>query len=101
MALTEAASLRGLCGSVSNRMRRHDIDACLDYVQGHSQAIPNDNRAKVCCCDPALYGNLRWGRMDMVNRALFQCRREKGQVRRNLQKDRIRVFAMRVKLTQC
>ena len=30
VALTEAASLRGLCGSVSNRMRRHDIDAFLD-----------------------------------------------------------------------
>ena len=63
----------------------------------HSQAIPNDNHAKVSCCSP-LYGGLRWGRMDTMNRALFQFRREAGQVRRNISNDQIGVFAKRVRL---
>ena len=64
-----------------------------------SQAIPNDHAAKVSCCSP-VYGGLRWGQLDTMNRTLFHLRREAGQVRRNMSKDQIGVFAKRVRLQQ-
>ena len=64
----------------------------------HSQAIRNDMVAKVACCSPK-YGSLSWGRMDTVNRALFQFRRDRGQVRRNTDQPQIGVFAKRIRLT--
>ena len=66
-----------------------------------SQAIPNDLKAKVACCDPqyvdAKGNRMRWGQMDTVNRAIFQARREDGHVRRNLEKLQIGVRCKRVR----
>ena len=64
-------------------------------ILAHGQAIPNDTKAKVSCCSP-MYGNLRWGRMDHINRVIFKHRRNAGQVRRNLGSDQIGVPAFRV-----
>ena len=63
----------------------------------HSQAIPNEDVATLNCCSP-VYEGLSWGRMDTVNQALFQVRREAGQVRRNMYTDQIGVPAKRVRL---
>ena len=60
-----------------------------------SQAIPNSQETKVCMCDPG-YGGLRWGRMDTLNKQIFQWRRSLGQLQRNLEKPDIGVPAWRV-----
>lgn len=60
-----------------------------------SQAIPNTQEQKTMMCDPK-YGNLRWGRMDAINRAAFGCRRQGGQFVRNLHKEQIGVKVVKV-----
>ena len=62
----------------------------------HSQAIPNDLKAKVSSCDPR-FCNMKWTRMDALNRELFKKKRESGQVVRNLDKDCIGVPVTRIK----
>ena len=60
------------------------------------QAIPNEVTAKVSCCSPK-YGHLRWGQMDSFNQGIFALRRDTGQIKRNLDKDQIGVYAKRVR----
>ena len=62
----------------------------------YSQAIPNDLKAKVSSCDPR-FCNMKWTRMDALNRELFKKKRESGQVVRNLDKDCIGVPVTRIK----
>jgi hypothetical protein len=54
----------------------------------HANAIPNTQEQKVVNCSP-VYGQVRWGRMDTINRRVFQWRLDNGQVIRNL--DRVQV----------
>lgn len=56
-----------------------------------SQAIPNTLQAKTAMCDPTL--GLRWGQMDTFNRDVFNFRRSKGQIARNLGQENIGVHA--------
>ena len=62
------------------------------------QAISNDQQSKVRCCDPKYGRNLEWRRMNEINKTLFKRRRERGEVRRNMDKDSIGVNVWRVRL---
>ncbi|CAK0896301.1 unnamed protein product [Prorocentrum cordatum] len=61
----------------------------------YCQAIPNSQEDKIVNCAP-LYGQVRWGRMDTINRRMFKWRLQGGQVVRNLHKDQIGVPAIRM-----
>lgn len=63
----------------------------------YSQAISNSVEMKVACCSP-VYGNLRWGRMDTLNKTIYKWRRDAGQIARNFGKDNIGVRAWRAEL---
>jgi len=61
-------------------------------IHTFSQAIHNSIELKVCMCNPA-YGQLKWGRMDVLNRTIFKERRDAGLQVRNLHKSNIGVKA--------
>jgi len=65
-----------------------------------SQAIHNSQELKVSCCDP-VYGGLRWGQMDTLNRQVFKWRRDAGQLIRNLYQPQIGARAWRADLPAC
>lgn len=70
-------------------------DAKFRKVRGFSQAIPNTRDMKVACCSPS-YGGLKWGRMDTLNRVIFQWRQKAGQIARNPGRENIGVKAWRI-----
>ena len=62
------------------------------------RAISNDQQSKVRCCDPKYGRNSKWSRMNEINKTRFKRRRERGEVRRNMDKDSIGVNVWRVRL---
>ena len=63
----------------------------------HSQTIPKEDVATLNCCSP-VYEGVSSDRMETVNEALFQVRREAGNVRRNMYQEEIGKPAKRVRL---
>jgi hypothetical protein len=61
----------------------------------YSQAIPNDLKAKVSSCGPR-FCNMKWSRMDALNRQLFRQKRDNGRVVRNVDKNCIGVPVTRI-----
>jgi len=59
-------------------------------------AIPNSKEQAIRCCDPAIYGGVKWTRMDEVNRQRFNERRRLGQLVRNQDKAMLGVNVHRV-----
>ena len=63
----------------------------------HSQTSPKEYVATLNCCSP-VYEGVSSDRMETVNEALFQVRREAGNVRRNMYQEEIGKPAKRVRL---
>jgi len=115
---------KGTCGRIACRrsdflsLRGYDEDCCpmgaqdIDFVQrfrmlpgaGYRRvrgaacgtAIPNSKEQAIRCCDPAIYGGVKWGHMDGINRQKFDERRKLGQLVRNQDKATLGVSVQRI-----
>jgi len=59
-------------------------------------AIPNSKEQAIKCCDPEIYGGVKWHHMDAVNKQRFNERTKLGQFVRNQDKATLGVNVQRI-----